>query len=227
MSALSRQPESPLVVADWQPDVLQLLDESHLVATSGVATRRLQFAASLTQFLCSQRDTEVCPFYGKYIADLESFCHQLERALPGPTLLRRIEGFDSVTSLLRYRVSHMGRRAARFRFYVWNDADVLLRADRKLFGRVVDAMAGIAAESEYVSDDLLLIQRAVFIGGPSLDEYFEDEGGQFKSWWHDGFGDPFWKVVTDLEAPSFTTCTIDSLAGSLGETERKKGKRGG
>lgn len=211
MSALSRQPDSPLVVADWQPDVVQLLDEQHLVAASDHASRRLQFAASLTQFLGSQKETEVCTLYGRYIADLEGFCHQLERGLPGPVLARRVDGPGSVTSLLRYRVSMPGRRAAKFRYFIWNDADVLLGADPQLFGRLVDAMAGVAAEAEYVSDDLLLIQRSVFVGSGRLLEYFENEAGQFRSWWSDGCGEPFWQVVTGLEAPRCTTCAIDLL----------------
>ncbi len=211
MSALSRQPDSPLVVADWQPDVVQLLDEQHLVAASDHASRRLQFAASLTQFLGSQKETEVCTLYGRYISDLEGFCHQLERGLPGPTLARRVDGPGGVTSLLRYRVSMPGRRAAKFRYFIWNDADVLLSADPQLFGRLVDAMAGVAAEAEYVSDDLLLIQRSVFVGSGRLLEYFENEAGQFRSWWSDGCGEPFWQVVTGLEAPRCTTCAIDLL----------------
>jgi hypothetical protein len=211
MGALSRHPDSPLVVADWQPDVAQLLDENHLIATSERPGRRLAFAASMSQFLGAQRDAEVCPFYGRYITDLESFCHQLERTIAGPSLRRRIDGIDGVSALLRYRTSVSGRRAARFRYYVWHDADVLLRSDRALFGRLADAMAGVAAEAEYVSDDLLLIHRAVYVGGRDLVEYFDDEEGQFRSWWKDDFGEPFWKVVTGLDAPSCVTCDIDPL----------------
>ena len=69
----------------------------------------------------------------------------------------------------------------------------------------------MAAESEYVSDDLLLIHRVVFVGGRGLMEYFEDEEGQFRSWYKDEFGEPFWQVVTGVEAPSVTTVEIDPL----------------
>src|SRR6185369_9520812 len=72
MSALSRQTsELVLLAPDWQADVTQLLDEHHMVAWSDLPQRRTQFAVSLSQFLGSQRDTEVCVFYGKYITDLE------------------------------------------------------------------------------------------------------------------------------------------------------------
>ena len=130
MSALSRQPDSPLLVADWQPEVTQHLEENHLVATSDFPGRRLQFATSLGQFLGMQRDTEVCPFYGRFITDLESFCYQLERAVPGPLLDRRIDGPGGIAALLRNRMIVRGKPATKFRYYIWHDADVLLQRDR-------------------------------------------------------------------------------------------------
>lgn len=212
MSALSRQPESPLLVADWQPDVTQLLDEHHLVATSEFPARRLQFATSLGQFLGMQRDTEVCSFYGRFITDLDSFCYQLERAVPGPLLDRRIDGPGGVAALLRNRMIVRGKPATKFRYYVWHDADLLLRNEPLVFAKLVDAIAGVAAEAEYVSDDLLLIHRAVFVGGPLLAEVAKDEHGPFRTWLADEFGEPFWRVVTGLENPPFMTYSVDSLA---------------
>ena len=35
----------------------------------------------------------------------------------------------------------------------------------------MDTIAGVAAEAEYVSDDLLLIHRSVYIGSSVLDVY--------------------------------------------------------
>jgi len=88
--------------------------------------------------------------------------------MPGPRLERRIDGGRGVTGLLRSRETNPGRPACKFRFYIWHDADVLLGENEALFGRLVDAMAGVAAEAEYVSDDLLMIHRTVFVGGPLL-----------------------------------------------------------
>src|SRR6185295_12623889 len=149
MSALSR-PTSELVLLapDWQADVTQLLDENHMVAWSDLPQRRTQFAVSLGQFLGSQRDTEVCVFYGRYITDLESFCYQLERSIPGPSLSRRIDGPSGVVQLLRSRASFRGRPETKYRYYLWHDADVLLKANHKLFGQLADALAGVAAEAE-------------------------------------------------------------------------------
>ena len=79
------------------------------------------------------------------------------------------------------------------------------------FGQIVDAMAGVAAEAEYVSDDLLLLHRAVFVGGSVLDVYAEDAKSQFQKWLVDEHGEPFWKVVTGLETPPFLRYRIDLL----------------
>jgi hypothetical protein len=212
MSALSRQASEVVLLApDWQADVTQLLDDHHMVAWSDLPQRRTQFAVSLGQFLGSQRDTEVCVFYGRHITDLESFCYQLERAIPGPSLVRRIDGPSGVVALLRARASFRGRPETKYRYYVWHDADVLLKANHRLFGQLVDAMAGVAAEAEYVSDDLLLLHRAVFVGGSVLDVYAEDPKSQFHRWLVDEHGEPFWKVVTGIEAPPFLRYRIDLL----------------
>lgn len=211
MSAVSRQPEAPLLVADWHADVTQLLDEHHLVAWSDMPQRRMQFAVSLARFLGAQRDTEVCSFYGRYILDLESFCYQLERALPGPALDRRIDGPGGLVSLLRSRTSWRGRPQTKFRYYIWHDADMMLRADHVLFGKLVDAMAGVAAEAEYVSDDVLMLHRSIFVGSSLLDVYAEDFNGQFQSWSRDEHGEPFWQVVTGVEKPPFMRYRIDVL----------------
>jgi hypothetical protein len=211
MSALIRQSECLFSVVDWEPSVTQLLDEMHLVTWSDTPRRRHRFAAALSRFLGTIRDAEVCVLLGQHITDLESFCSQLERLIPGPALERRIDGPRGVTSLLRFRHTLRGRPAAKFRFYVWQDADILLKHNPKLFGRLVDALAGVAAESEYASDDLLMIHRTVLVGGPSLDMYAEDPGGQCRAWWSDGQTEPFWKMVTGLDAPTFLRYQIDLL----------------
>jgi hypothetical protein len=211
MSALTRHTDSPFRALDWEPEVTQLLDEHHLVAWSGVARRRVQFAACLTHFLALQPDAEICPLYGRFITDLDSFCHQIERVLPAPAIKRQIDGPDGLVSLLRSRHALRIRPASRYRYYVWNDADVLLKRDHRLFGKIVDAIAGVAAEAEYASDELLLVQRAVFVGGPMLDLYAENQKGQFRSWYDDGLGEPFWQMVSGIEAPPVLRYQVDLL----------------
>jgi hypothetical protein len=188
-----------------------LLDEHHMSAWSIAPSRRVRFAVSLAQFIQAQRDTEICSLYGRHIIDLDSFCYQLERAIPGPGLECRIDGPNGVTSLLRTRESFPGRPATKFRYYLWHDADILLRHDRGLFGRLVDAIAGVAAEAEFASDDMLLLHRTVFVGGPALNDYANDKHSQFNEWFDDGLGEPFWKVVTDIDRPPVLRFSIDQL----------------
>lgn len=211
MGALTRHSVSPFGVADWQADVAQLVDEHHLVAWSVNARKRLHFAVSMGQFLSGLRDAEVCTFYGKFITDLDSFCSQVERAVVGPSLERRLDGPGGLASLLRSREAFRDRPASKYRYYIWHDADVLLKRDAALFGRIAETIAGVAAEAEYASDDLLLIHRAIFVGGAALDLYAEDERGQFRCWAPDGHPEPFWQVVTGLERPPFVRYQIDLL----------------
>jgi len=58
---------------------------------------------------------------------------------------------------------------------------------------------------------LLLIHRAVFVGGPSLDLYAEHPEGQFQSWVKDEHPEPFWHVVTGLDRPPVLRYQIDLL----------------
>lgn len=214
MSALTRY-DGIAGLAPWQPHIAQLLDESHVAASSPAPWQRSTFGIALAEFLRGISDAEVCTLYGRYITNLEAFCVQLERQIHGPALERRIDGRRGVTALLRSRDPIRGRRPSRFRFYIWHDADVLLRADPRLFGRLVDALAGVAAEAEYASDDLLLLHRTVFLGGPVLDSYAKYEGGQFRSWYDDELGEPFWQVATGLERPPVRTLAIDRLGARL------------
>lgn len=211
MTVLAGHLDAPFPAVDWQPETMALLDERHLSVWTHAQTRKSQFAASLAQFLGSQRETDVVTLYGRYIVDLESFCHQLERAIPVDRLERRLDGTDSVTEALRSRQTLRGRSVARSRYIVWNDADVLLKANPELFGGLVDAMLGVCAEAEYASEDLLLIQRCIFIGGATLADYGDEPEGQFKSWLPDGLGEPFWALVTGVPTPDVKSVHIDEL----------------
>ncbi|MBM4107383.1 MAG: hypothetical protein FJ255_00975 [Phycisphaerae bacterium] len=211
MSAIARHGRSPFRAPDWQPEALQRMDEQHLVAWSAVPGRRVAFGAAFTEFLALQRDAELCVLYGHSIVDLETLCAQLERSLPGPELSRRIEGLTGVVAWLRSRSTGRFRHAAKFRYYLWHDADVLLKHDAELFGRLVDAIAGVSAEAEYVSDEMLLIHRAVIVGSPALAEYGARTEGQFRSWFDDGLGRPFWLEVTGVPTPRVEIAAIEDL----------------
>lgn len=211
MSAIARHGRSPFKAPDWQPDALQRMDEHHLVAWSGSPGRRVAFAAAFSEFLSLQRDAELCVLYGHSIIDLESLCAQLERALPGPELSRRIDGMTGVVAWLRSRSTGRFKHAAKFRYYLWHDADVLLNHDESLFSRFVDALAGVAAEAEFVSDEMLLIHRAVIVGSPALAECGARADGPFQSWYDDGLGSPFWLEVTGVPTPRVAVAAIEDL----------------
>jgi hypothetical protein len=218
MGAVVRHTDTPFGRSGWQADVLQAMETGHLVAWSQTPRTSVQFASGLAQFLRELRETEVLSLYGRYITDLESFCHQLERLLPGPRLERRIDGPRGVTAMLRRRQDYPGRSASRFRYYIWHDADTLLRADARLFGHLVDALAGVAAEAEFVSDELLLLHRVVLAGGPVLGAYAEDPRGQLCRWLDDGLGEPFWQIVTGLDRPCFRRLELDALPRPVAKT---------
>lgn len=212
MRASSRQIITPrFVPLDWQPEALQLLDEHHLVAWSHTSRTRTAFAAGLSQFLAAQREIATCILHGRSITNLDALCQQLERQIPGPPLDRRIGGSRGLIEFLRSRQPLPGRPSPRQRVVLWSDADILLRADHDLFGRVVDALTGVAAEMEYASDDQLLIQRVVFIGAPALDLYADDPQGQFHAWRATDDSEPFWTIVSGLDAPPMMRVHIDSL----------------
>lgn len=211
----------------WAPDTLQLLDEAHLVATSPRPEVRDRFSADLGRFIARLPWAELCPLHGRFIADLDSLRFHLDQGLgldaehlaehlaaqprrPGASL--------GLTERLRARAPR--RRGVTHRYYLWNDADRLLRADPDLFARVIDAVAGVAAEAEYASDDVLLIHRLIAVGGSCLSLYASQPGGAFDTWWTDlhqpdthwPAHDPSWAMLTGIPAPAFAIRTIEDLA---------------
>lgn len=199
----------------WQPEAAAMLDQQHLAAWSADELARHSFAAGLGRFLSSQPFSQVVPIFGQTVTDLESFCEQLERSIPGPPLRRSIDGSGGVASLLRSREVGPGMAAPRCRYYIWHDCDAMIQADPELFGRLAEAIIGIAAEDEFVSDDLLMIHRAVFLGGSLLAVYHEDESAQLRSWSPEPLGEPFWKTISGVESPEVLGTDLADLADRL------------
>lgn len=186
----------------WAGDSSEYLEEHHLVAwTRNMATAE-RYALTMGRVLRGIADTEIWTLAGAVIRDLEGFCRQLERCLPeGVRVKRTVAGRGGVIERLRERYDEDDASAAKRRYYLWREADVLLRHDAELFGELVDVIAGVAAEAEYTGEDLLLLHRAVFIGGPALDVYAEDPRGQFRQWLADATGQPLWRVVSGVRQP--------------------------
>ena len=198
----------------WEPDAAALLDHAHLVADDPDETERNRFVGRLQSFLASQRGCTVAPIYGRYVSNLDDFCHQLERIVPVERLDRRIHGLHGVTNALRQRGHGSGRSLARSRHLIWSDADHCLRADPELFGDLIDAIAGVSAEAEFSSEEPLMIQRVVLVGGAALAQAASDPRGPLRSWRTDRTGVPFWRVLTGLDAPPIERRSIaDIVAG--------------
>lgn len=199
----------PVVVPAWRLDAAQLLEEHHLVAWCSDAARRDSFSWDLAEHLARFEDTQVCLIRGEEITDLLSLRDELRAALDVGPIAARLEGPGGIIDGLARRPSSPDQQSLKRRFFIWREADTLLRRDHRLFGRVVDAIAGVAAEGEYASEDMLFLQRAVFVGSSVLDVYAEDPRGQFRSWWSEGGEDPFWSVVTGRSRPVFLRYRIE------------------
>lgn len=195
----------------WSDEIVQLLDEHHLVVLADTAVVRDQFADGLSQRLAAMADTQVIDLHGRGIRDVPAFCSDLERQLTN----ERADGgkagppkawWRDIMSVIAALRTPTG---ARRRYIIWRDADAMLESDVKLFGQLVNALLSVAAEHEHVSLELLVLQRAVFIGGPKLGAYAEDSTGQFCRWLDDAPDSPFWEVVSVIDRPPVLTYRIE------------------
>jgi hypothetical protein len=195
----------------WEPELLTKLESHHLVAWSPDSGKRARFGVRLKQYLDAQSATEVLVLHGRGILDLEGFCAQLERLIHTEKLARTIDGAHGVASALRQDAGGIIGSPIRQRFFLWHDADVLLRRDPVLFSQLVEVIAGVSAELEFGSEGGMLTQRCLYFGGRSLAEHARDKTSRFQSWETDGPGVPFWSLVSGVDAPSTILCSIDAL----------------
>lgn len=197
-----------------QADLAQQLEETHLSAWAADTLLRSRFVAELATGLSRLEDTHVSILPGSAITDLYSFCTQLETALGTERIRRSVEGPRGVIEALGYQPIQANGRALRRRFLIWDDAHVLMSANNGLFGRLVEAMLGVSGELEYASDDLLLLQRVILVGAPSLDLYAEDRRSALSRWSSARAGSPTWKRLTGLKAPPVLRVNIaEAVAG--------------
>jgi hypothetical protein len=181
---------------EWYPQAEALLDEHHVVAVSGAEATRIRFGSYVAVQAEQMVHVEVCPIYGRYVRTLEDLAYMLSRSMPtrgpaAPTL-------EGLIDLMR---GH--RRTTKRRYIIWHDADVLAGADAELFGQVADVMMGVAAEQEYASEDLLILSRCLFLGGPGLAGC-----AAFSRWWSEGAEPALWQVVSGLDVPPVQRVSI-------------------
>jgi len=197
----------------WPQGIIQLLDDHHLVVLSDNPRARHQFSHTLSQHLSAISDTQVVSIDGKDATNLSSFCRQIEHRLAAGEA-GSIGGANEVNTWWRdiHSVIEALRRNSsgpKRRYFIWNDADVMLEADVDLFCRLVNALLGVAAECEHVSLDPVMLQRVVFLGGNKLGAYAEDQSGQFCRWLEDEEDSPFWEVASVVTRPPVLTYRID------------------
>jgi hypothetical protein len=194
---------TPVVVDAPLGDVPSLLDEKHMVLWARDLHKRERAADLVVAALRSVQDAQVVSLPGAVIHDLKSLRSHLDAALPSAEhrpLRATIDGPAGLLARLREPADPLpDHHHIKWRYYVWRDADVLLRSSPAAFSIMVDAVAGVAAEAEFTSDDLLLIQRLVLVGGPALQVAAQDPYGPMNAWRP---GSP-WARLTKVMAPVF------------------------
>ncbi|MEO1716030.1 MAG: hypothetical protein AAFR76_02865 [Planctomycetota bacterium] len=196
----------------WEAEVARLAESRHLAAWSTDASERILFAARLGAFWQGQAGVEVIRLFGRAIRTIDDVCEQLERSIPADEPMRRqIGGRSGIAARLRHRIDLPGMALSQYRYIIWHDADDLIASDGALFSAIADTVAGVSAEAEFVCDDLLLLTRAVYVGGTRLATLAQDGAGPFHQWQHDGVAEPFWRVVSGIERPPVLAAPIGKL----------------
>lgn len=216
MRVVAHHFEGPFRSCDWAADALAELDLAHLVAWSPSSRQRNLLASAFHAYLNLLPDVSVCSLHGRSVRSIDDLCDQLERLVPGAPLERRLDGTGGLAELLRSADRYGPRPLPRMRVLLWSDADVLLRSDPEAFARVVDTLAGVAAEAEFgTGDHAWTTQRTLFLGGPTLLDLAQHDGAPFNAWFSETPGEePFWQMVTGLERPTIEVRSADSLLGT-------------
>lgn len=179
------------------------LDEAHMIIWGADSSQRQHALTLCREMLSAIPETQTVELNGASMIDIKSARAALAASLPGPIEREPGPSFDGpsgVLARLREPPPPIGGAHIKRRYYLWHDADVLLTSSPASFSVMIDAIAGVAAESEYASDDLLLIQRLVLIGSPDLATCYADEHGPLRSWRHTS---P-WAKQTKIAAPVFS-----------------------
>lgn len=201
----------------WPDEVIQLLDDHHLVVVSDRPATGERFGEMLIRRMNQMSETQVVVLDGEAVTDVPSFCRLVELQTltrPQRKQMPQTRNFwrdaHSVINVLRQTGSAEGRGGStKHRYFIWHKADALLKRDPALFGHLVNALFGVAAEQELIAPDSLVIQRVVFIGGEPLAKYAEDPESQFNRWL-DEEGSPLWEVASMLERPPVVTYRLET-----------------
>lgn len=202
----------------WWLRAASTLEEHHLCAWSPDAHARAGFIVRLGAILETMEGTDVCVLDAGAMTDMASVCEQFGRIAGLGPIAPRLGGDDGLLAALRRRPERQrpDGTVLKRRYFVISEAQALLRRDPALLGRVVDAVAGVAAEDEFVGDDLLLIQRLVLVGTAALDVYAEDPRGQLRRWWGAEGELSAWGLITRRAGPRVARWRIGADAALIG-----------
>lgn len=184
-------------------DVVQLLDEHHLVALSDYPDRRESFCEAIESFLRQVGDTDVVRICGEDAETIDAFCLQLRRWLPdddevSPTIA-------GVAEALRFFPGEPMRR-----IFVWRDADAMLEHDVETFSRLINAIIAVAAEQEHLTPGSLVIQRLLLVGSSKLGAFADDESSPLRTWLMEEDDElSFWEVSICVDHPRALLYRID------------------
>lgn len=195
----------------WPDEVIQLLDDHHLVVVHDQEEIGERFGDTLIRRLRQMAETQVVVLDGEAVTDVPTFSRLVElqtltrderKKLPQTKTFWR--DVPSVINVLR-----RAPVGVKHRYFIWHKADALLKRDPSLFSHLVNALLGVAAEQEHIAPDTLVIQRAVFIGGERLQAFAEDADSALNRWL-DEEGSPLWEVASVLERPPVLTYRIEA-----------------
>jgi hypothetical protein len=184
-------------------DVVQLLDEHHLIALSDHADRREAFCDAIERFLGQVRNAEAVHIDGRAAETIEGFCTQLRLSLPPdypvrPTIAGMVEALRHFPGEPMQRV------------FIWRDADTMLDHDVREFSRLINALFAVAAEQEHLTPGKLVIHRVVMTGGSKLGAFADAEDSPFQRWLVEDDDElNLWEAFSCVDHPRVLTYRID------------------
>lgn len=194
-------PDAPSAPAD-PAELTQLLDDHHLVLIGDDPAEREGVARGLKRHLETVPDSQAGHLRSGADTTLEAFCTHLEVWAPEAQPPARTP--VGIGQFVRDQLSEV-----KHEYLIWEDAEELLEADVDLFSRVVNALLIVAAEREFVSPELLVLQRVVFVGGHKLGAYAEEGAGQFRVWHPKAEFKPSPELQASLDRPRVLTYRLN------------------
>ena len=149
---------------NWLSDSSNLISKGDLICitreefTSSDSKPLQWFGTNLIQYLNRQKDTEICPLYGKQIKSIDDFCYQLCRSIPwGFEMGRNIHAIYDV--ILNFETQPKNR------YFIWYDSQFLYNYDKSLFEDIFECLvvAGYLNSIGKATQDYQVNQKNIFL----------------------------------------------------------------